>query len=92
MARLIQDRSAPDSIVAHWRPGSEFFSSLLEFFQGQPLKPEELERLRREIDSMDSIERIDDALRGIVMPQLAPSRAEAATGIAGIGTSGRDRN
>jgi hypothetical protein len=41
---------------------------------------------------MDSIERIDDALRGIVMPQLAPSRAEAATGIAGIGTSGRDRN
>jgi hypothetical protein len=38
----------------------------MEFLNGRPLSPEELEQLRIEIESFDSIEKIDDEVRGIV--------------------------
>ena len=38
----------------------------MEVFRGQPLSPEELERIRREIEAFDSIEVVDDELRALV--------------------------
>jgi hypothetical protein len=38
----------------------------MEFFRGRPLSTEELERLRIEIESFDSIEVVDDELHGLV--------------------------
>jgi hypothetical protein len=37
-----------------------------ETFRGRPLSPEELERLRLNIESFDTIEAVDNELRGIV--------------------------
>ena len=38
----------------------------IEFYQGRPLEPEELEQIRLQIESFDTIEAIDHELRGIV--------------------------
>ena len=38
----------------------------MEFLQGRPLSPEDLERLRLEIESFDDIAAIDPEVRGIV--------------------------
>lgn len=38
----------------------------IETFRGRPLSPDELERLRLNIESFDTIEAVDDELRGIV--------------------------
>ena len=38
----------------------------IEFYQGRPLEPEELEQIRRQIESFDTIEAIDPEMRGIV--------------------------
>jgi hypothetical protein len=38
----------------------------MEFLQGRPLSPAELEQLRFEIEAFDSIEHITDEVRGIV--------------------------
>jgi hypothetical protein len=38
----------------------------MEFLHGRPLSPEDLERIRREIETFDSIDVIDDEIRGIV--------------------------
>jgi hypothetical protein len=39
----------------------------MEFFQGRPLAPEELEQIRRQIEAeLDRIEAIDPEIRGIV--------------------------
>jgi hypothetical protein len=38
----------------------------MEFYQGRPLEPEELEAIRRQIEQFDTIEAIDPAMRGIV--------------------------
>ncbi|MCK1402038.1 hypothetical protein IVB45_17455 [Bradyrhizobium sp. 4] len=38
----------------------------MEFYQGQPLDPDQLEALRMQIESFDSIEVIDPEIRGIV--------------------------
>jgi len=35
----------------------------IEFYQGCPLEPEELEAIRQQIESFDTIEAIDDELR-----------------------------
>jgi len=35
---------------------------------GRPLSPEELEMIRREIESFDNIDVVDDEIRGIVAP------------------------
>jgi hypothetical protein len=38
----------------------------IEFLRGCPLSPEDLERIRREIESFDDITAVDDEIRGIV--------------------------
>jgi hypothetical protein len=38
----------------------------MEFLNGRPLSPEDLERLRLEIESFDTIEHVTDEVRGIV--------------------------
>jgi hypothetical protein len=38
----------------------------MEFLNGLPLSPEELEQLRTEIEAFDSIEAVSDEVRGIV--------------------------
>jgi hypothetical protein len=38
----------------------------MEFLHGRPLSPEELELIRREIESFDDIGAVDDKIRGIV--------------------------
>ena len=38
----------------------------MEFYQGRPLEPEELESIRRQIEQFDTIEAIDPEMRGIV--------------------------
>jgi hypothetical protein len=38
----------------------------MEFLHGRPLSPEDLERIRVEIESFDNIDVIDDEIRGIV--------------------------
>jgi hypothetical protein len=38
----------------------------MEFLQGRPLGPEELEGLRLAIEAVDEIEAADDEIRGIV--------------------------
>jgi hypothetical protein len=38
----------------------------IEFFQGRPLEPEELEAIRQQIEGFDTIEAIDPEIRGIV--------------------------
>jgi hypothetical protein len=42
------------------------YNSVMEFFRGKELSPADLEQLRREIESFDSIEVADDELRGII--------------------------
>jgi hypothetical protein len=44
-----------------WRPGYR-----MEFYQGRPLEPEELEAIRQQIEQFDTIEAIDPEMRGIV--------------------------
>jgi hypothetical protein len=38
----------------------------MEFYQGRPLKPEELQAIRQQIERFDTIEAIDPEMRGIV--------------------------
>jgi hypothetical protein len=38
----------------------------MEFYQGRPLAPEELETIRQQIEQFDTIEAIDPEMRGIV--------------------------
>ncbi len=38
----------------------------MEFYQGRPLEPEELEAIRLQIEQFDTIEAIDPEMRGIV--------------------------
>jgi hypothetical protein len=38
----------------------------MEFLNGRPLSPEDLERLRVEIESFDDISAVTDEVRGIV--------------------------
>lgn len=38
----------------------------MEFYQGRPLEPEELEAIRQQIEQFDTIEAIDLEMRGIV--------------------------
>ena len=38
----------------------------MEFLHGRPLSPEELEMIRRELESLDDIGAVDDEIRGIV--------------------------
>jgi hypothetical protein len=38
----------------------------IETYRGRPLSPDELERLRLNIESFDTIEAVDDELRAIV--------------------------
>jgi hypothetical protein len=38
----------------------------MEFLNGRPVSPEDLERLRIEIEAFDSIEHVTDEVRGIV--------------------------
>jgi len=38
----------------------------IEFLHGRPLSPEELEMIRRELESLDDIGAVDDEIRGIV--------------------------
>ena len=38
----------------------------MEFYQGRPLEPEELEAIRQQIEQFDTIEAIDPEMRGIV--------------------------
>jgi hypothetical protein len=37
----------------------------MEFLHGRPLSPEELEMIRRELESLDDIGAVDDEIRGI---------------------------
>jgi hypothetical protein len=55
----------------------------LEFYQGRPLEPEELESIRQQIEQFDTIEAIDPEMRGIVernwpdlIPKLPPREDE----------------
>jgi hypothetical protein len=38
----------------------------MEFYQGRPLEPEELEAIRQQIEQFDTIEAIDPEMCGIV--------------------------
>lgn len=38
----------------------------IEFYQGRPLEPEELEAIRQQIEQFATIEAIDPQMRGIV--------------------------
>jgi hypothetical protein len=38
----------------------------MEFYQGRPLEPEELEAIRQQIEQFDTIEAIDPEMGGIV--------------------------
>jgi hypothetical protein len=38
----------------------------IEFLHGRPLSPENLERIRLEIEALDNIAEVDDEIRGIV--------------------------
>lgn len=38
----------------------------MEFYKGKPLAPDELEAIRLQIEEFDTIEAIDDEMRGIV--------------------------
>ena len=38
----------------------------MEFFGGRRLSPDDLETIRREIEALDSLDVVDDGLRGIV--------------------------
>jgi hypothetical protein len=45
----------------------------IEFYQGRPLEPEELEAIRQHLEQFDTIEAIDPEMRGTVernWPQL----------------------
>ena len=47
----------------------------IEFYQGRPLEPEDLEQIRQQIEQFDTIEAIDPEMRGIVernWPHLIP--------------------
>jgi hypothetical protein len=55
----------------------------IEFYQGRRLEPEELESIRQQIESIDTIEAIDPEMRGIVernwphlIPKLPPTEDE----------------
>jgi hypothetical protein len=39
----------------------------LEFYQGRPIEPEELEQIRMQIEHFDTIEAIDAEMRAIVV-------------------------
>jgi hypothetical protein len=48
-------------------PAARWSKSMpIEFLHGRPLSPEELEMIRREIESFDDIGAVDDEIRGIV--------------------------
>ncbi len=38
----------------------------IEYYRGRPLKPEELEAIRQQIDSFDTIEVTEPEMRGLV--------------------------
>jgi hypothetical protein len=38
----------------------------MEYYQGRPLEPEELEAIRQQIEQFDTIEATDPEMRGIV--------------------------
>jgi hypothetical protein len=38
----------------------------MEFLHGRPLSPEDLEMIRRELESLDDIGAVDEEIRGIV--------------------------
>jgi hypothetical protein len=38
----------------------------MEFLNGRPLSPEDLEMIRSELESLDDINAVDDEIRGIV--------------------------
>jgi hypothetical protein len=52
----------------------------MEFYQGRPLKPEELEAIRQQIEQFDTIEVIDPEMRGIVERKAAFGGQAAASG------------
>jgi microsomal dipeptidase-like Zn-dependent dipeptidase len=43
-----------------------FISMPMEFLQGRPLSPDDLEMIRRQIEELDHIGAVDDEIRGIV--------------------------
>jgi len=48
-------------------PAARWSKSMpMEFLHGRPLSPEDLEKIRLEIESFDNIDVIDDEIRGIV--------------------------
>ena len=48
-------------------PAARWSKSMpMDFLHGRPLSPENLERIRLEIESFDNIDVIDDEIRGIV--------------------------
>ena len=56
----------------------------MEFYQGGPLEPEELEAIREQIEQFDTIEAIDPEMRRIVernwphlIPKLPPQDEDA---------------
>ena len=55
----------------------------MEFYQGRPLDPEELEQIRQQIEQLDTVDVIDPEIRGIVernwphlIPKLPPQDAD----------------
>jgi len=55
----------------------------MEFYQGRPLEPEELEAIGQQIEQFDTIEAIDPEMRGIVArnwPQLVAKLPAEDTG------------
>jgi hypothetical protein len=57
-----RDRIAPTNS----NPAAHAMSEPIEYLHGQPLTAEDLEMLRRQIESLDSIEIIDEEIRAIV--------------------------
>jgi hypothetical protein len=62
-------------VQSHW-PGLGFAAPVtyiftMEFLNGRPLSPDELERLRLEIESFDDILVVSAEVRGIVKKELA---------------------
>jgi hypothetical protein len=54
------------ALCGFWRSRCGFQMMPIEFLNGQPLGPDELETIRQEIESLDRINAISDEMRGIV--------------------------
>ena len=58
------------------RSRSEWPDMPIEFYQGRPLEPEEMEAIRQQIEQLDTIKAIDPEMRGIVdLPASAGNRS-----------------